>query len=230
MITMVIDHIGFLFFPQMIVLRIIGRISFPLFAYLLVRGFHVTSNRKKYFSRLIIAGIISQPIFMVFTGGSDINIFGTLVLGFLAIWTISSSIHRYKKTLLCGVIALTALVVPVEYGIIGVGIVVSFYLVRDYPRLVGVQAILWVLYMIYESLLQYGNIRLDMGRIMVVQLFAILVPVVGLLLRAPMKATGNTQDTPSQLRNNNMFKKYGWYVFYPVHMLVLVIIYLVIHG
>lgn len=230
MITMVIDHIGFLFFPQVIVLRIIGRVAFPLFAYLLVRGFHVTSNRKKYLSRLIIAGIISQPIFVLFTGSSDINIFGTLVLGFLVIWTISSSMHRYKKTLLCGVIALTALAVPVEYGILGVGIIVSFYFVRDYYRLISIQGVLWVLYMIHESLLQYGNIRLDISRMTVVQLFALLVPMTGMLLQIPIQTIQHTQVTLPQPRSNNIFKKYGWYVFYPVHMMVLIVIYLVIYG
>lgn len=229
MITMVIDHIGFLFFPQVMIFRIIGRIAFPLFAYLLARGFHVTSNKQKYLARLIIAGIISQPIFMLFTGGNDINIFGTLALGFLAIWTLGSNIHKYKKILLCGCIALISIVVPIEYGVIGVGTMVSFYFIKNYYHLIGIQGILWILYMMYESLLQYGNIHLDISRITVVQLFAILIPVMGMVLRVPIQATRDIQVTSSS-RNSNVFKKYGWYLFYPLHMMVLIVIYFITHS
>lgn len=229
MITMVIDHIGFLFFPHVMWLRVIGRVSFPLFGYLLVRGFRVSGNRQKYLFRLIIIGIISQPIFILFSQGYDINIFGTLILGFLAMWVLDSNLHRYQKILICGVITLITCIVPIDYGFAGVAIIVSFYLIKDYLRLIGAHTVLWVLYMIYESLLQYGNVRLDINRIIVVQLFAILLPVVGMWLRIPLGSPEQTEHIKSGFVEKNFFKKYGWYLFYPVHMLVLVIIYLCIH-
>ena len=38
-LTMIIDHIGVIFFPSMLIFRIIGRLSMPLFAYSLAKGF-----------------------------------------------------------------------------------------------------------------------------------------------------------------------------------------------
>ena len=43
---MLIDHIGILFFPEIMIFRILGRISFPIFAFLVVEGFMHTRNIK----------------------------------------------------------------------------------------------------------------------------------------------------------------------------------------
>ena len=64
-VTMLIDHIGYYFENNMnntiyIILRIIGRISMPLFAYLLVQGFFYTQNLKKYILRIFVFAIITQ--------------------------------------------------------------------------------------------------------------------------------------------------------------------------
>lgn len=60
MITMLIDHIGVLLLPELLFLRTIGRIAFPIFAYQLAMGFIHTSNRKKYGIRLLSFGLLSQ--------------------------------------------------------------------------------------------------------------------------------------------------------------------------
>lgn len=48
LITMTLDHIGIQLFPQISILRIIGRLSFPIFAYMIAEGCQYTHNRKKY--------------------------------------------------------------------------------------------------------------------------------------------------------------------------------------
>lgn len=62
-ITMIIDHIGVVFFPQYTILRIIGRIAMPLFAYCIARGFFYTNNKGKYFAYMIAFAAISQVPF-----------------------------------------------------------------------------------------------------------------------------------------------------------------------
>jgi len=62
-ITMMIDHIGFIFFPQYTILRIIGRIAMPLFAFSIARGFFYTNNKGKYFTLMILFAAISQVPF-----------------------------------------------------------------------------------------------------------------------------------------------------------------------
>ena len=49
LITMLIDHIGLVFFPGIEIFRIIGRISFPIFAFMIAEGCEHTENKKKYF-------------------------------------------------------------------------------------------------------------------------------------------------------------------------------------
>lgn len=62
---MAIDHTGVVLFPELSVLRIIGRFSFPLFGWLLVQGENHTANFRRYALRLLALGILSQPIYML---------------------------------------------------------------------------------------------------------------------------------------------------------------------
>ena len=57
-ITMVIDHIGYALFPEVLLLRIIGRLSLPIFAFLVAEGYHYTRNIKQYMFRIFIFAII----------------------------------------------------------------------------------------------------------------------------------------------------------------------------
>ena len=68
-ITMLIDHIGLIFFPNTIIFRIIGRVSFPIFAFFISEGCNHTRNRLKYFITVLICGIIGQSIFFIFRKG-----------------------------------------------------------------------------------------------------------------------------------------------------------------
>ena len=85
-ITMVIDHIGAVLFPGELILRIIGRLSFPIFCFLLTEGFCHTHNRRAYMQRLGVFALVSEvPYDLTFHGKLlDLerqNIFFTLLLG-----------------------------------------------------------------------------------------------------------------------------------------------------
>ena len=60
MVTMLVDHLGVLIFPELRILRTIGRIAFPIFAYQLALGYRNTSDRKAYRKNLLIFGLIAQ--------------------------------------------------------------------------------------------------------------------------------------------------------------------------
>lgn len=82
---MLVDHIGVVFFPGLIVLRILGRFSFPIFILLLIEGEKYTRNFWQYCLRLLLLGIVSQPIFQILFSATRLNILFTLLLGLLCL-------------------------------------------------------------------------------------------------------------------------------------------------
>ncbi len=66
LVTMFIDHVGYLIYPHIRTFRVIGRISFPIFAYMIAMGYIHTSSRKNYAKRLFIYGAVIQIVFSSF--------------------------------------------------------------------------------------------------------------------------------------------------------------------
>ena len=62
MLIMLIDHIGMVLFPDIVILRIIGRLAFPIFAYFAAEGCLHTSNIKKYLLRMSICAAVFQIV------------------------------------------------------------------------------------------------------------------------------------------------------------------------
>lgn len=152
MVTMVIDHIGFAIYAVLPnfnmdiykVMRGIGRISFPIYCFLLVEGFLRTGNVKKYMQRLFLFALISEVPFDVAFHDVCIyankqNIFFTLLLGLAAIQGISKCMGfqtiKYIKQL--GIILITtgiAEVIHVDYGAEGVFFIILLYYGQYYGK------------------------------------------------------------------------------------------------
>lgn len=64
-VTMFIDHAGLLLFPDLEIMRIIGRLAFPIYAYCIAEGFRYTKNRKLYFLRVFILGLVCQIVYTI---------------------------------------------------------------------------------------------------------------------------------------------------------------------
>lgn len=71
LIVMTIDHVTWLIYPGYstdlipVLLHIIGRLAFPIFAYCIAEGYHYTHNVNKYMKRLLILAIISHIPYMM---------------------------------------------------------------------------------------------------------------------------------------------------------------------
>ena len=85
---MFIDHYHFVIGGSLI-LNIIGRLAFPIFAFSLNEGYFHTSNLKKYLIRLFIFAIIIQIPAILFKLNYPVNIFFTLFFGLLAIYILN---------------------------------------------------------------------------------------------------------------------------------------------
>lgn len=64
LVTMLIDHIGAIYFPEQLLWRTIGRLAFPIFSWQLVEGFIHTSSRLRYAYRIFLFACISQAPYM----------------------------------------------------------------------------------------------------------------------------------------------------------------------
>jgi len=122
--SMIIDHIGSVF-SMHINFRIIGRLAFPLYVYLLAEGFFYTKNKLKFLGRLLVFAVVSEPFYdMAFSNAASLtqvnffantNIFYTFFLGGLAI-TMWEEVRAYfERGVLFDMILAVLAVVPMAY-------------------------------------------------------------------------------------------------------------------
>lgn len=126
-ILMIIDHVGYLFFPDLIFLRMVGRLCAPMFFYLLVIGFNRSKNVPQYLYRLICGGLISQFViiyFNVFNGEFKVNILLTLAWCLLCLALIDRY-PKFKPWIILG-FSIVASLARFEYGWYAVLSVVLF--------------------------------------------------------------------------------------------------------
>lgn len=150
-ITMIIDHIGLFFFPQVIIFRIIGRLAFPLFAWLIANGARHSRDINKYLKRLLIFAFIAQIPFLaahwlVNAEFWSLNVLFTLFLGLVAIKVIKETQDKKLWWLAIALTASTAQLLKTDYGLIGVISIVLFYLFFENRKyLILSQTIIYIL-------------------------------------------------------------------------------------
>lgn len=134
------------FFPDAFILRVIGRMSFVIFCFLLVEGFLHTKNVNLYLKRLAIWALISEvPFDLAFSGRlfdpNSQNVFFTLLSGILAIHVISLGLSAFKKILLVLMIVLVSSLLHFDYNYLGILQVIAFYLFRNHLKWVKFSAV-----------------------------------------------------------------------------------------
>lgn len=85
-LTMLLDHVGVLLFPQVLLLRIIGRISYPVFAFMIAEGCHYTRNKLRYFLMIFGLGVGCQVVYYFVSGDTYLNILLTFSFSVLLIF------------------------------------------------------------------------------------------------------------------------------------------------
>ena len=132
-VTMLLDHMGAVFFPQNLWLRIIGRVAFPIYCFLLAEGVHHTRNPLRYGLRLLIGLLLAEiPFDLALFGGPNFaqqNVMFTLLLAFLAIQTVKYCAGPTRFLALIPIIA--AELLRTDYGAMGVLTAVLFFITRD---------------------------------------------------------------------------------------------------
>lgn len=124
---MLIDHIGIIFFPQEVVLRMIGRLSMPLYAYCIARGIRYTHDIKKYFFRVLLIACVSQVPYMLMVKEIKLNICFVWVLTIALIWAYNSLKSPVFRFVAVVAIFIACKLIPLDYGLYGLIYAVMLY-------------------------------------------------------------------------------------------------------
>lgn len=196
MVAMLIDHMGAVLFPQYLGMRMIGRIAFPIYCFLLVEGAMHTSDIRKYELRLFLFALVSElPFDLAFQGTIDFNhqnVFFTLLLGVIGIDLAQRWRSKLNTILIFIILVIVAEFLKTDYRGSGIVFIFCYYLLYQ-------KKVIKQLAFVLENYLLYGS-----G----VQIYASFAVLPMLLY--------NGKKGPSL--------KYVFYVFYPAHLLILYLI------
>lgn len=224
-ITMLIDHIGYeiiyplyaqsavIYKPDQLynvylVCRCIGRIAFPIFAFLLVEGIHHTRNRKKYMLRLILGAVLAEVPYNLMVSGKVFwlqqSVMVTLLLGFGAMICMEKCSALVWKPVAVIPFAVLAEAIMADYGWAGVVLIALFDLSREMysPNLVRFGGMIVLFHYMSSHILWFGNFSLPIQ----------VLGVLSLLFIANYDGRKLTGRKTVQ---------WAFYLFYPVHLLIL---------
>lgn len=210
-------------------LRSIGRLSFPLFCFLLVEGFVYTKNIKKYLINMLIFGVISEVPFDMAVFNTKVNwghqnVYFTLFLGLVALIGIKSTGKNLilKLSIIVG-LAVLASFLQTDYGFYGVLLIVFLYVYREnkIKKYILVSLVLILSYGgdILLTMIKYPKMVNDIiksvpwGTYIAYITFSILSFVIMELYNG---------------KKGKSLNKYIFYGFYPVHLALLGILRFVI--
>ncbi len=218
LMLMITDHIGAILLPQYRILRYIGRLSFPIYCFLITEGMLHTHNIYKYGIRLLIFAIISEIPFDLAISGqllefNDQNVFFTLFLGLVVIYCAYMVNDASKGFAVCIAGMLAAMFLRTDYSAYGVLMIYCFYLFRGSPWLMTVFI---------------GIINLVMGIGGTgSQKYAVLA-MIPILLYSGNKSYGESKSNENEAAGKNNIKnkciQMLFYVIYPLHLVVLYLI------
>lgn len=205
-LIMLIDHAGAVLFPKYVILRIIGRIAFPIFAWQLSIGFKKTQNVKKYIQRLAIFAFVAQVPFSLAFHTYNLNIFFTLLLSVIMLYHYEK--NQKNNIVIVILISLLAQFLSTDYGAYGTVLVFLFYKYEDnFKKLLSSIVILNICYWVYIISMYISNgagFKWRSG-IQVLSIFSLLF----------IKSYNGEKGRKA---------KYLFYVFYPVHIIILYLI------
>ena len=213
-LTMLIDHIAAVCLPweQALPLRIVGRLAFPIFCFLLAEGAHYTRNPLKYASRLALGMVLSEiPFDILFYGKMTMehsSVMVTLLLGLIAIVAAQKLPNVWLQLPVMALCIVAAEYLGTDYGGLGVLLVLAMYFARDAKhagilRVVLMTVIFWAFNSYQVSIV--GSVKIPL------QMFAVLA-FIPIELYSGKKLTANKAA------------QWGFYLFYPVHIALLLLI------
>ena len=203
--TMLLDHAGILLFPHVRLFRILGRLAYPIFAYMIAEGCRYTRNKLRYFLLVFGLGAVCQLVYYFFSGDTYLNILLTFSCSILLVYALQAMYQAktWQKEALWSIVFAAGFlgaygltrILSIDYGFWGImtPVFASFAFVRKMPRWASV------------LLLGAGLVLLaaDLGG---TQHYGLLALPLLLLYSG---------------ERGKYRMKYFFYIFYPAHLVVL---------
>lgn len=222
--AMLIDHMGAVFpdyFPFWF--RAVGRLAWPIFAYLLAEGFRHTKASEKYLLRLLAFALISEipfdlALYKQVNFIANTNIFYTLFLGGMAICLYERMKERRNWQTMAVITAIlpTAIlaeILSVDYGGMGVLFIFAMYAIKPKKlRLIAMGAFALSQFIPLAAAYPLGiELRWE---------YFLMIPFA--LATVPLIALYNGK--------RGIKSKWLFYIAYPAHLAVLAAIAVMING
>lgn len=219
-ITMLIDHVGFGIIcrlpsiggssPIYITMRLIGRMAFPIYCFLIVEGFKYTKSRLKYAIRMLLFCFISEIPFDLAFWGSPLeyehqNVYFTLYIGLVVIWGMDLIWNRLFKRSKAAIVA----VITLDLVIVFLGCFVAHFLKTDYSE-AGVLTIVSVYCLRNKSKALQGG-----AASIVLTLLSNISEILSVFI-IPLLAIYNGK--------RGLKLKYFFYIYYPAHLFIIYLI------
>ena len=221
-VTMLLDHVGAvlviaLFYrnPSAFLLgaydalRFIGRLSFPIYCFLLAEGSAHTRNPFRYGLRLAVCALITEiPYDYAFWGGMDWqhqNVMMTLLVGFCGLEAMKKCSNIWWKLLVAVPFVLLGKLVRGDYMGQGILLIFLFGLTREIPHKGSVQFLgMWFIFSPNHAMMLNWLSRFSIS----LQEWAVLALI-------PIHLYTGEKRTASR------WVQWAFYLFYPVHLTVL---------
>ncbi len=221
-------------YGSIVLLRLVGRLAFPIFSFLIVNGYLHTSNKARYLMRLSGFAIISEPFFdFALKGGFfDVhyqNVFFTLALGLAAIWGYDTFKQKEgpftpKGCLIILLCMTAAFYMKSDYDFYGVLFIVMMYLTSHKPQwfVIGFVSLNVLLFggqlmnvtAAVQMALVLGYQDDLLGTVMTILIYVYHNLQLAAILACPIIMCYNGQKGRAQ-------NKYLFYLFYPLHLALL---------
>ena len=221
--TMFIDHVGYIVFDgHSSWFNYVGRLAFPIFAFQISEGYIHTHDVKKYLLRLILFAFISQIPFLLFhsiiNNELGLNVIFTLFLGLVAI-IIYDKYNKFVGVFSAIIFGIIAHFLNSDYSFYGVGITFLFYVFNKNKCLLAISFIIATLMQYSYLILGYYNYGFEFLK----NVFIIYLPYfICTIFSIIIILCYNKKKVPST--------KYFFYLFYPLHMILIYILSFVLQN
>jgi len=226
---MLIDHIGFCW--GIGVFRLIGRIAFPIYVFLIYNGYRHTSSKWRYALRLLAFAVLSQIPHALFVSNQltyeSGNVFFTLFAALIAVWSLDTMLrHKILRWLsLLPSLSICVLyhfeIIQSSYDAIGILMVLTFYFCDRKGTLWKILTVLGLVLSIYYAFFlscigwlfmnDTATTMPDTWKMQQIFATGALIPI---FLYNDKKGSLPKSISPKAVQ-------YGFYLFYPLHMLIL---------